>query len=231
MRADAQHLRRLPLPRRPDVFEILFRQRREQQIVAQSPRRIAVALLLAQHAKRNPEVTQHLDQRQHRLAPRRIVGPHAAQPQAIFLRSVVNRNCVLFDKLLPLARSHAQRIPVPLHRQEQLCPVGILPRPRIHGAPPQPDDRRQMLNPHRTLEFARAARGALEHRLVGNVGTQQRCFRRGPFARSDKPAAPESLLSDSKPCPCWTPDNALCSGHTPRRKTPAALRASSRPCR
>ena len=175
---------------------ILFGQRGEEQIVAEPPRRIAVALFFAQHAEGDPEMTQHLHQRQHGFAARRIVSAHAAQPEAIFLGAVVDRQRVLLDELLPLARRHAQRIAVALHGEEQLRAVGVFPGARIHGAAAQADDHRQMLNSHRALEFAGAAGGALEHGFFGNVGAEQRSSPRPGLRCADSCAARESLLSD-----------------------------------
>ena len=72
-------------------FDVGFGHLLHGQVVAQAPGRIARAFFLAQHAERDAGVAQHARQRQHDLAPLRIVSAHAAQPEAIFLRAVVNR--------------------------------------------------------------------------------------------------------------------------------------------
>jgi hypothetical protein len=61
-----------------------------------------------------PAVAQHARQRQHDFAALRIVRAHAAQPEAIFLRAVVNRQLVFLDEFLPLAGGESQRIAVAL---------------------------------------------------------------------------------------------------------------------
>ena len=48
------------------------------QVVAQSPGRVSGTFFLAQYAERNPRMPQHARQRQHDLAPLRIVRAHAA---------------------------------------------------------------------------------------------------------------------------------------------------------
>ena len=55
----------------------------------------------------------------------------------------------------------------------------VVPCAGIHRAAPQSDENRHVLNTDRALEFAGAAGGALEERLLRVVLTQQRLVRRG----------------------------------------------------
>src|SRR6478609_9040336 len=69
-------------------LHIRFRKLSEYQVVAETPRRIARAFLALQHTKRSAEMPHHVGESANDFAAARIVGAHAAHPQAIFLRSV-----------------------------------------------------------------------------------------------------------------------------------------------
>ena len=121
------------------------------------PRRRAgspVHFSLRSTPKVTPRWRSTCDQRQHDLAALRIVRSHAAEPEAIFLRAVENRQLVFLDEFLPLARGKAQRVAVALHGQEHLRAVIVFPLASIHRAAAQPDNHRQMLDAHRTLKLA-----------------------------------------------------------------------------
>ena len=68
---------------------------------AGAPDRPCTSLCAARRKSR--PLPQHARQRQNNLAALRIVRAHAAQPEAILLRAVVNRKRVLLDEFLPLA--------------------------------------------------------------------------------------------------------------------------------
>ena len=67
-------------------------------------------------------------------------------------------------------------LPLRSRLQEQLGAVIVFPLAGVHRAAPQPDDHGQVLDPHRALEFAAAAGGALKRGLFGDVPAQQRRF-------------------------------------------------------
>src|ERR1041385_4247968 len=87
MRANREHL---PYLCRAQRLDIRLRHGLEQIVVAEPPRGIARALLLAQHAESDPEMVQDARQRQVDLAPLRIVSAHASQPETILLRAIVD---------------------------------------------------------------------------------------------------------------------------------------------
>src|SRR5262245_19360325 len=171
MRTYREHLFDIALP---ESFNIRLGELREEQIVAETPRRIAIAALLAKRAECYAEMPQHGYERKDDLTSLWIVSAHAAQPQAILLRAVVDRKLALLQESLPLARGEAHRIAVALQIEEQLSAILVLPFARVHGAAPQSDDDRKMLDPDRTLVFARPTSCALEGRFFGNVFRQQR---------------------------------------------------------
>src|SRR5437868_10984197 len=77
MRTDGDHLHHFAFP---DVFDVGFGKLREEIIVAQAANRITGALLLPEHAERNPEVPEHLHEREHDFATLRVIGAHTTQP-------------------------------------------------------------------------------------------------------------------------------------------------------
>ncbi len=167
----------------------------EEQVVAQAPNGIARALFLAQHTETRTEVAHHPHQRQHDLASAGIVCAHAAEPQAILLRSIEEGQRILLNKLVTLGCAHAQRIAAALQGQEELRSVIVLPRARVHRAAPQPHDDRHVLNAHRALELARPARRALKGRLLRVVFAQQRLLRSRAKLVQVRNAIPARLLS------------------------------------
>src|SRR5579863_673343 len=96
MRADGNHLAD---PLGPQHFNIGLGSLCEGQVVAQPPGRIAGAFLFLEDSETDAKMTQHRDQREYDFAPLRVVSAHAAEPEAVFLRAVVNRQFVLFDEL------------------------------------------------------------------------------------------------------------------------------------
>src|SRR5579883_289349 len=155
-------------------FDVLFGHLREREVVAEAARGVAGAALLAQHAEGDAGVTQHARERKHNLAALRIVCPHAAEPEAVFLRAVVKRQLVLLDEFLALGGGEAESVPVALQIEEQLGAVVVLPLPGVDRAAPQADDHGQVLDADRALVFAASAGGALERGLLGNMRSEQR---------------------------------------------------------
>ena len=139
-------------------------------------------------------MAQYRGQREHDLTALRIVRSHAAQPQAILLRAVVNRQLVLLDEFRALAGRESQRIAGALHRQKHLAAVIVFPLARVHRAAPQPDNHGQMLDTHRALELACAAGCALERRFHRDVFAQQRLFVAGPFFIQIMPQPQDNLF-------------------------------------
>ena len=83
------------------------------QIVAQPPRRIAGAVLFLQHAERGSEMLHARDaERGDDFAALRIVGAHAAEPQAVLLRAVEDRELLLLDELVALACEKPSALPL-----------------------------------------------------------------------------------------------------------------------
>ena len=76
-------------------FQILFGELLKHQIVAQAPRRIAGAFLFLQNAERGSQMPHHAREGGDNLAALRIVSAHAAQPQAVFLGAVEDRELLL----------------------------------------------------------------------------------------------------------------------------------------
>ena len=69
-------------------FEIGFGELLEDEIVAEAADGVAGAFLLAQHAEAGAEIVHHAGKVGDDFAAFGIVSAHAAQPQAIFLRTV-----------------------------------------------------------------------------------------------------------------------------------------------
>src|ERR1035437_3012024 len=191
MRANRNHLAHFGRAQR---FDVRFSHLRNGQVVAQEARRIARALLLAQHAEGHARASQHARQRQYRLAALRIVCAHAAEPEAVFLRAVVIRQAILLNELLPLAGGEPQGVAGALQVEEQPGAVIVLPPARVDRAAPQSDDDRQMLYAHRTLELARSAGGAVERSLFGNALAEQRRFASRPELAEVSPQTENDLL-------------------------------------
>ena len=108
--------------------------------------------------------------------PLRIVGAHAAEPEAVFLRAVEDGKLLLLDELVALGGAEAQRVAVAFEREKELGAVIVFPCAGVHGAAPQADDDGQMLDADRALEFAGAAGGALEGGFLRDVLAEQRLF-------------------------------------------------------
>src|SRR6516162_1706326 len=179
--ADGAHAMRAngnqPLhPRVAQSFQVGLGHLRHGEVVAQAAGGIAGAFFLAQHTEADAEVAQHAHECQHDFAALRIIGAHAAQPQAVFLGGVVERQRIRFDEFLAFAPRQAQRIAVALEVEEKLGAVLVLPLSSVHGAAPQPDDHGQVLNADRALELATAAGGALEGGFFGDMRAKQRSF-------------------------------------------------------
>jgi hypothetical protein len=109
-------------------------------------------------------VAQDARQGEHRLAALRVVCAHAAEPEAVRLGSVVNRQAIFLDEVLALAGGEIEGVAVPLKVPEQPGAVLVLPLAGVHGGAPEADDHRQVLDAHRTLKLAGAAGGALKWR-------------------------------------------------------------------
>src|SRR6266853_6130270 len=121
-------------------------------------------------------MVHHARKRSDDFAALRIVGSHAAQPQAIFLRAVENRKLLLLDELVALIRAEAEGVTIALQSEEQLGAVTVLPLACVHRAAPQADDDRQVLDAHRALKFARSTGSALEDSLLRDVLANERLF-------------------------------------------------------
>src|SRR5579884_57951 len=170
MRANRDHLGGLG---RLQCFDVLLGQLRERQVVAEAARRVAGAALLAQHAEGDAGVAQHARECQHDLAALRIVSAHAAEPQAVFLRAVVEGQLVLLDEFLALGGGEPESVAVALQIEEELGAVVVLPLAGVHRAAPQANDYGQVLDADRALVFAASAGGALERGLLGNMRPEQ----------------------------------------------------------
>src|ERR1700730_1293133 len=95
VRADRNDLASLGLLER---IQVLFRHLLKQEIVAQPPRRVASTTLLPQDTIRGPQVIHHPRKGSDDLAAARIVRAHAAEPQAILLRSIEDRELLLLNE-------------------------------------------------------------------------------------------------------------------------------------
>jgi len=220
VRADGDHPAH---PGRAQRFDIGLGELRDGQVVAQAAGRVAGAFLLAQHAERHARVAQNARQGQHRLAALRVVCAHAAEPQAVGLRAVVNRQPILLDETQALAGGEAESVPGALQVQEQPGAVFVLPLAGVYGGAPQSHDRRQVLDAHRTLKLAGAASRALEDGLFGNVPAQQRGFA-GRSELVEVAAQAENDLLGLSAFPVLKAGNARCNGRIPRRCRPAGRR-------
>src|SRR5205814_6367936 len=105
-----------------------------------------------------------------------VVGSHAAQPQAVFLRAVENRKLLLLDELVALAGAKTQRVAIALQSKEELGAATVFPFACVHRAASQADDDRQVLDAHRALKFARSTSSALEHGFLRQVLANERLF-------------------------------------------------------
>src|ERR1700694_5512174 len=111
-------------------------------------------------------MVHHARKRSDDFAALRIVGSHAAQPQAIFLRAVENRKLLLLDEPVALAGAKTQGVAIALQSKEQLGAVTVFPLACVYRAAPQTNDDRQVLDAHRALKFARSAGSALENGVL-----------------------------------------------------------------
>src|SRR5947209_617706 len=105
MRADRHHFADLG---RAERLDILLGDLGERQIVTEPPRRIAGAFFLPEDAEGDARMPQDARQRQNDVAALRVIRAHAAEPQAILLRSVVDGELVLLDEFGPLTRGEAE---------------------------------------------------------------------------------------------------------------------------
>src|SRR5580698_1448313 len=153
----------------------------ESQVVAQPPRRIARALLLAQHSESDVQSSKHPHQGRDDFPAPRIVPAHAAEPQAILLRTIEDGKLLLLNEFIALVGRKPKRVAVTFQIEKELGAVIVLPFPSVHRAAPQADDDGQVLHSHRALKLAGAAGGALEDRFLremrtGHFCTQKRLF-------------------------------------------------------
>ena len=137
---------------------------------------------------------QHAGEGDDDFAALRVVRAHAAQPQAVFLRAVIDGKLVLRDELVALGRGEAERVAVALQVEEELGAVIVFPLAGVHRAAPQADDHRQMLDANRTLKFAGAAGGALEGGFLGDVRADERLFATRARTRSGSRGSPGRFL-------------------------------------
>ena len=173
MRADGDDLGDLRLRQ---GFQILFGELLEHQIVAQAARRIAGAFLFLEDAESGSQVRHHARKRSDDLAALRIVGAHAAEPQAVFLSAVEDRELLLLNEFVALGRAEAERVAVAFERQKKLGAVLVLPLAGVHRAAAQADDDGHVLDADGALEFAGSAGGALKYRFLRKMLAEQRLF-------------------------------------------------------
>ena len=76
------------------------------------------------------EMAQNFHERQNGFAAGGIVGAHAAEPQAILLRAVVEREPFFSMNFWRSLGGHAERVAVALHGEEELGAVGVFPGAR-----------------------------------------------------------------------------------------------------
>ncbi len=105
----------------------------------------------------------------HDLAAVRVVGAHAAEPEAVLLRAVEDGQRGAGDEFVALGGGQAEGVAGPFQREEELGAVGVLPRAGVGGAAAQADDDGQVLDADRALVLAGAAGGALEGGLEREV--------------------------------------------------------------
>ena len=113
-----------------------------------------------------------------------------------------------------------------LQRQKELRPVIVLPRARIHRAAPQPNNDRHMLDAHRALKLARAARRALKRRLLRVVFAQQRLLRSRAHTHSGTPRSPSTISFGFSSLPVLAAGQ--CSVQRPHSTHEYACRLTSR---
>jgi len=115
------------------------------------------------------------------LATVGVVGAHAAEPEAVLLRAVEDRQRGAGDELVALGGGQAEGVAGFFEREEELGAVGVLPRAGVGGAAAQADEDREVLDADRALEFAGAAGGAFEGglrgELIGGIGRRSRSLR------------------------------------------------------
>src|SRR6266568_9643167 len=112
-------------------FQPKLRHGLEDEVIAQTPRRIARTLLLLQHTERRPQVVHHTRKVRDDLAPLGVVSAHAPKPQAVLLRPIEDRESLLLNKFVALRRAEPKRISILLERQKKLRTVGVFPHTGI----------------------------------------------------------------------------------------------------
>src|SRR5579872_1204847 len=82
-------------------LKIIFSELTEHKIVTEPARGISGTVLLPQHAETGAQIPHYPAECRDDLAAPRIVRAHAAKPQAVFLCSIVDRQLLLLNKLIP----------------------------------------------------------------------------------------------------------------------------------
>ena len=144
-------------------LDIAFGQLAEREIVAQTPRRIAGALFLAQDAEGRAQWRKTRTNDATISRPCGSYAPMQPSHRQYSWRAIEDRQLLLLDEFIALAGRESQRVPVAFQIQEQLGAVIVLPFAGVHRAAPETNDHGQMLDSHRALKLAGAAGGALEH--------------------------------------------------------------------
>src|ERR1700685_447595 len=94
--------------------QIDFRELPEHEIVSQTPGRIAGTALFFENAERGAEVAHHSCERTDDLAAAWIIGPHAAEPQAVFLGAVEDGELLLGDEFVAFGLREAHGVAIAL---------------------------------------------------------------------------------------------------------------------
>ena len=161
MRADGDDLLDLVLR---ECFEIGLGELLEEQIVAETADGVAGAFLFAQDAEACAEIAHDAGEVGDNLAAFGIVAAHAAEPQAVLLRTVEDGELLLLDELVALTGLHAESIGAAFEAEEELGAMLVFPCAGVDRAATQADEDGQVLDADGALELAGAACGALKGR-------------------------------------------------------------------
>ncbi len=146
----------------------------EEEIVAEAADGVAGAFLLAQNAVAGAEVVHDAGEVGDDLAALGVVGAHAAQPQAVFLRAVEEGELLPLDELVAFGGAEAECVGAALEGEEEFGAVVVFPCAGVDRAAAQADEDGEVLDADRALELARAAGGALEDGLLRVVFAEKR---------------------------------------------------------
>ena len=144
--------------RRVQLLQAMLGEVLEDEVVAETAGGIAGTFFFLEDAEAGAEVGHDAGEVGDDLAAVRVVGAHAAEPEAVFLGAVEDGELGAGDELVAFGGGQAESVAGFLQCEEELGAVGVLPCAGVGGAATQADDDGQVLDAHRTLDTRRRRR-------------------------------------------------------------------------